>query len=171
MAALTVVIFSTADGAEQMLRTLQDLQQQQAIKIQGAAGIVWPSGAKKPEAKQLPQLNITDRGALGGAFWGLLFEQIFFVPLLELTDDGCLGSLSHQFAAYGLDDDFIQLIRDKVTEGTSALFLLAGHDTLDRIVDAGARLTFEIIAANLSRVEEDRLREAFAAHDEPSAHT
>ncbi len=166
MTALTVVRFPTADDAEPMLHTLQSLQQQQMIKIQDAARVVWPPGAERPEIKHLPELNFVDRSILDDAFWRLLFGLIFFAPLLTLTANGSSGALVSQFADYGLDDDFIKRVRDKVTEGTAALFLLSGDDTLDRIVDAGADMTFEIIATNLSRAEEERLRETFAAHDE-----
>ena len=37
-------------------------------------------GQKKPKTRQLH--NLTGAGALGGAFWGMLFGLIFFVPLL-----------------------------------------------------------------------------------------
>ena len=42
--------------------------------------MTWPAGKKKPKTQQLNSL--TGAGALGGAFWGLLFGLIFFVPLL-----------------------------------------------------------------------------------------
>ncbi len=166
MAAFTVVRFPTADGAECILHILQELQQQRAVRIQDAAGVVWPRGVKRPETDQLPQLDFAGRGALDSAFWGQLFGLIFFVPLLELTANASSGSLASQFADYGIDDDFIQQLRDKVTEGTSALFLMSGDDTMDRIVDAGVGMTFEIIATNLSRTEEERLRTTFAARAE-----
>ena len=36
------------------------------------------------------------------------------------------GALAGSLADYGIDDDFIKNVREKVTEGTSALFLLTG---------------------------------------------
>ncbi len=171
MATFTVVRFPTAGGAERMLHTWQELQQQHPVSIQDAAGVVWPRGAQRPETTQLPQPDFAGRGALDSAFWGLLFGLIFLAPLLELTADASSGSLASQFADYGIDDDFIQQMRDKVTEGTSALFLMSGEDMTDRIVDAGAGMTFEIITANLSKAEEERLHTTFAAPDEQYSKT
>ena len=48
-------------------------------------------------------------------------------------------------------------------DGTSALFLLVGQVTTDRVVEAfKAAPKFEIIASNLSHEQEARLKEAFA---------
>ena len=169
MASLTVVKFPTADGAGQMLRTLQDLQRQGLIKIQDAASVIWPTGAKKPTTKQLHPL--VSGGALDGAFWGMLFGLIFFVPLLGLAVGAAIGAVSGKFADYGINDDFIQQLRDKVTEGTSALFLLSSDAVMDRIVDAVQGMTFEIIATNLTKAEEEQMRAAFGAHDEQPTHS
>ena len=40
-----------------------------------------------------------------------------------------MGALSGLFSDYGIDDDFIGSVREQVTEGTSALFLLTGSVT------------------------------------------
>jgi uncharacterized membrane protein len=78
MATLSVLKFNTPEGADTMLGTLQSLQAQQLIQIHDAAIVRWPPGAKKPKTQQLS--DITGAGALGGAFWGMLFGVLFFVP-------------------------------------------------------------------------------------------
>ncbi len=82
MATLSVLKFPTADGAERMLITLQNLQKQQLIQIDDGAIVTWPMGAKKPKTEQLSQSTATGIGALGGAFWGMLFGLLFFIPFL-----------------------------------------------------------------------------------------
>ena len=50
-----------------------------------------------------------------------------------------------------------------MTEGSSALFLLLGQVTTDRVVEAfKVAPKFEIIASNLSHEQEERLKAAFA---------
>jgi uncharacterized membrane protein len=49
-----------------------------------------------------------------------------------------------------------------VTEGTSALFLMTSDAVEDRVVEAMKKSKFEIIATNLSKEEEGKLRTAFA---------
>jgi uncharacterized membrane protein len=65
-------------------------------------------------------------------------------------------------ADVGIDDDFIKKTKDKVTEGTSALFLLTSDATTDKVVEQMKQLDFEIISTSLSKEEEDQLREAFS---------
>ena len=52
--------------------------------------------------------------------------------------------------------------KEKVTEGTSALFLLTSDATTDKVIDQMKQLDFEIISTSLSQEEEDKLREAFS---------
>ena len=79
MATLTVWKFDSAMGADEAESTLESLSEQGLITIVDAAKITWAWGSK-PKTRQLHSL--TGSGALGGAFWGLLFGLLFFVPLL-----------------------------------------------------------------------------------------
>ncbi len=159
MATLSVLKFSTADGAQHVENTLLSLQKQQLITIQDAAIVTWPQGKKQPKTEQLH--NMAGAGALQGAFWGMLFGLIFFVPFFGLAVGAAMGALSGKFADYGIDDNFIKQMRDKVTEGTSALFLLTSGAVVDKIVEALKGQTFEIISTNLPKEKEDELRAAF----------
>jgi uncharacterized membrane protein len=49
-----------------------------------------------------------------------------------------------------------------VTEGTSALFLMTSGAVQDKVAEAAKGLKFELIASNLSKEEEEKLRAAFA---------
>ncbi|MFL5589313.1 MAG: DUF1269 domain-containing protein [Ktedonobacteraceae bacterium] len=160
MTTLTVLKFPTADGADMMLDRLQQLQLQQLITVQDASIVTWPVGAKKPKTRQLN--STTGAGALGGAFWGMLFGLLFFVPFFGLAVGAAMGALAGHFAHYGIDENFIKQVRDKVTEGTSALFLLTSGAVIDRVAAAVKDIKFEIISTNLSREQEAQLHEAFA---------
>ena len=160
MATLTVLKFDTADGAEKMQNTILSLQKQNLITVQDAAIVTWPKGKKKPKTAQLHSL--AGQGALMGAFWGMLFGLIFFIPFFGLAVGAAMGALSGKFADYGIDDNFIKQMRDKVTEGTSALFLLTSAAVQDKVVAAVKDQKFEIISTNLSKEQEDQLRAAFS---------
>ncbi len=161
MATLSVLKFPTADGAQQMENTLLELQKQHVIEVQDAAIVTWPQGKKQPKTQQLHSL--TGQGALIGAFWGMLFGLIFFIPFFGLAIGAAMGALSGKFADYGIDDNFIKQTREKVTEGTSALFLLTSGAVQDKVVEAMKDQTFEIIMTNLPKAQEDELRAAFSA--------
>jgi uncharacterized membrane protein len=161
MATLSVLQFPTADGAQQMESTLLSLQKQHLIEVQDAAIVTWPQGKKQPKTQQLHSL--TGQGALMGAFWGMLFGLIFFVPFFGLAVGAAMGALAGKFNDYGIDDNFIKQTRAKVTEGTSALFLLTSGAVQDKVVAALKGQTFEILSMNLPKEKEDELRAAFSA--------
>jgi uncharacterized membrane protein len=74
-----------------------------------------------------------------------------------------MGALGAKFKDYGINDDFIKSIRDRVTEGTSAAFLLTSGAVKDKVVEAARSLPkFELITSNLSDAEEMALRAAFS---------
>jgi uncharacterized membrane protein len=160
MATLTVLKFPTATGAQEMLGTLEALQKQQLITIQDAAIVTWEQGKKKPKTQQLHSL--AGMGAMQGAFWGMLFGLLFFIPILGLAVGAGMGALMGSMADVGIDDKFIKEVQSKVTEGTSALFLMSSGAVVDRIKEEVKGKQFELIATNLSKEEEDKLRATFA---------
>jgi len=162
MATLTAIKFDTPEGADRLEAALQDLQKQQLITVLDAAVVSWPAGAKKPKTRQL--YSTTGVGALGGSFWGLLFGLLFFVPLLGMAVGAATGALMGHFADVGIDDNFIKQSRDKITEGTSALFLLSANAVTDRVTaELKSRgIQGEVIASNLSAEQEAKLKEVFA---------
>jgi acetyl esterase/lipase len=108
-------------------------------------------------------VNLTGAGALGGAFWGLLFGLLFFMPFFGLAVGAVMGGLAGRVSDYGIDDDFIKSVRDQVTEGTSALFLLTvtGSAALDKLQDELKGKMGSLIKSNLTNVQEAKLRKAF----------
>jgi uncharacterized membrane protein len=161
MATLSVLKFPTADGAQHMEGTLLELHKQRLIEVQDAAIVTWPQGAKKPKTQQLHSMS--GAGALQGAFWGMLFGLIFFVPFFGLAVGAAMGALMGKFDDYGIDDNFIRQTRAKVTEGTSALFLLTSGAVEDKVIVAMKGQTFEILSTNLPQEKETELRAAFGA--------
>lgn len=159
MATLTALKFPTADGARDVLNTLESLQQQQLITIHDAAIVRWPADKQKPKTEQLH--SMAGAGAMSGAFWGMLFGLLFFVPLLGAAVGAAMGGLSGSLVDVGIDDEFIKQVRDQVKPSTSALFLLTSDAVTDRVADALRGTDMELITTNLSKEDEDALRHAF----------
>jgi uncharacterized membrane protein len=163
MATITGFEFDTPDGAEKMVELVEDLSKQQLIVLQDAAIVVWPEGKKKPSTRQLA--NMTGASAVSGAFWGMLFGLIFFIPFFGMAVGAAMGALTGHFANYGVDKDFIEQAQAKVTEGTSAVFLMTSDAVGDKVIDAinDSGLEFEMFYSNLSKEQEAQLREDFGA--------
>jgi uncharacterized membrane protein len=161
MSTITAFKFDTPDGAQQMLDLVKDLTKAQLITLEDAAIVTWPQDKKKPKTQQLESL--TGAGALSGAFWGMLFGLIFFVPFFGMAIGAAMGALAGKFSDYGIDDSFIKSVGQKVTEGTSALFLMTSGAVTDKVTDAVKQkgMNFEILSTNLSKEQEEQLRKDF----------
>jgi uncharacterized membrane protein len=163
MATLTAWKFASPYGADDALATLEKLQSEQLIQVQDAAVVSWEPGRNKPKTRELHSMKRA--GALGGGFWGLLFGLIFFVPILGLAIGAATGAIFGSLSDVGISDAFINSVRQKVTPGTSALFLLSSDAVIDRVAAEFKDSNAELISTNLSNDQEAKLREAFG-HDE-----
>jgi uncharacterized membrane protein len=163
MGTLTVWKFDSANGADDATGVLKDLASRHLITIQDAATVRWDEGKKKPKTQQLH--NLAGAGALGGAFWGMLFGLIFFVPLLGAAIGAAAGALGGALTDVGIDDKFINRVRDQVTPGTSALFVMSTNAVVDKVKEAFAGTSPELIFTNLSDEQEAAIREAFSEQD------
>jgi uncharacterized membrane protein len=157
MGTLTVWEFDTATGADEAEATLARLAKMELIKIHDAATVSWPVGRNKPKTRQLN--NLVGAGALGGAFWGLLFGLIFLVPLLGMAVGAAAGAIGGSLADVGIDDDFIRSIRDTVK------FVMTSDAVIDKVHEEFRGMKAELIHTNLSKEQEDKLREVFAEPD------
>jgi len=159
MATLTVWKFDTADGAQGALHLLERMQKEELINLVDAAVVTWPEGRRKPKTEQLR--NLTGAGALGGSFWGLLFGLLFFIPLLGMAIGAAMGAMTGSLADVGIDDDFIRTVRNEVTEGTSALFVMTAGVVTDRVLGEFRGTGAHLASTNLSNEQEAKLREVF----------
>ncbi|MFI5717302.1 DUF1269 domain-containing protein [Nocardia sp. NPDC051750] len=157
---LTVWKFPTETGADTAVATLQDLRRRKLITLHDAAVVSWPAEAHKPKTRQLH--NLPGIGALGGTFWGLLFGILFFIPLVGAVVGAGMGAVAGALTDIGIDDKFIKELRDRITPGTSALFVLTSNAVLDRVHDEFRGQSPELISTNLSHEQEAKLRRAFA---------
>ena len=95
----------------------------------------------------------------------MLFGLIFFVPLLGAAIGAATGALAGSLGDVGIDDSFINRVRDEVTPGTSALFVMSSDAVMDKVRDAFAGSQPELIFTNLSDEQESAIREVFAEQD------
>jgi uncharacterized membrane protein len=164
MSTLTVWKFETWDGANQAISTLEGLAKQELIKVHDAASVSWKPETRRPKTRQLRSL--TGVGAIGGMFWGMLFGLIFLMPLAGAAIGAASGAIAGSLADVGIDDDFIKSVREQVTPGTSALFLMTSDAVPDKVQAAfqatGLRRP-HLIQSNLSSEQEAALREMFAS--------
>lgn len=161
MATLTVWKYDDADTAAKVRDRLAGLEKQELIQVVDAVVVTWPEDKDKPKTDQ--SFHPAGAGAVGGAFWGLLFGLIFFVPFFGMAVGALSGAAAGALSDFGIDDDFIDSVKSKVTRGTSALFVMSAGEVPDRIHQETADFPGELIATNLSVADEEALRAIFAA--------
>jgi len=159
MATLTAIEFPTADGADRALSTLKDLENQKLIVLRDATVVTWPAGSRRPKTRHLR--NLTGEAALGGMFWGMLFGVFFLAPLLGAAIGAGIGGATAALVDLGIDDEFSEEVRSRVTPGTSALFTLTSDAVVERVAEAFRGMGARVISTNLSSEQEARLKEMF----------
>jgi uncharacterized membrane protein len=161
MATLAAWKFDTPTGADAAATTLQTLDDGDIPALRDAATVSWEAAWNKPRTRQLAGTG--PGGSLGSAFWGLLFGMVFFVPLLGAATSAAGGALAGSLTDVGIDDSFINKVRDQVTPGTSALFVLGSDTALDAIEAAfGGHRPAGLIVTSLTSEQDRALRSVFA---------
>ena len=160
MATLTVWKFSTPGGAAEAATRLQDLAERGVVVVHDAASVSWEKRAKKPETRQLAGGKA--EGSLGSSFWGLLFGLIFLVPLLGAAIGDATGAVGGSLTDVGIDDTFINKVRDQITPGTSALFVLSPDAALHTLeAELAVHQPVGRVVTGLSAAQEEALRWVF----------
>ena len=72
------------------------------------------------------------------------------------------GALAGSMTDIGIDDDFVRKVRDEVTPGTSALFVMSANVVADRVLGEFKGTGAHLASSNLSTEQETKLREVFA---------
>lgn len=98
--------------------------------------------------------------ATWGLLWGALFGLLFFVPILGLAVGGAFGALFGVLRKVGIDEEFERSVRDLLTPGTSALFLIVDKVTPDKAIEALSRFGGTVLKSSFSKDAERELQEA-----------
>lgn len=154
---LAVWRFAAPAVAEDKLPELERLMHLGAVDVDAAALVSWPPRHRKPSVRDLG--GVTHPGALWGGFWGVVLALIFLTPLAGPTFGAAAGAVAGSLADFGVEDDFVKRVRDAVTPGTSAVFVIGASPAITPIADVfdgdGAMLGY-----TLSHEQALHLREA-----------
>ncbi len=159
MATFTVWKFDSPEGADAASRILHDSASEHAVKIVDTAVVSWPEGAAKPTTRHGHQDEWRATG--WGAFWGLLLGSLFFAPVLGAAAGAAIGASTKAMEAVGIDKDQLDRIREGVTPGTSALFVVTEDGDLDRVGERFHGVHGTLVATNLTDAERSTLLETF----------
>ena len=168
MATLSVLRFSSPDGVEACFAAVEELKRRGALDVRDVGIVTWARGTRLPEARQIT--TFVDSPALSEVFWSTLFSLAFFIPLATTAAGASPRPGDCSLSELGIDDVFVRCIRDRITEGTSGLFLLTPDATVDRVISHLGQLQFTVMSTNLTNRQEHALRSVFASRRETASY-
>jgi len=161
MATFSVLRFSTVAGAAAALRATQALRDAGRFRPRDLTILSWEPGMPVPEFRAVRDPE--PHAPMGAAFWNLLYSHLFHVPLAAASAGLPGGGTFVSLAEFGIRDDFLQTLLDRLTPGTSALFALTDDTTVDRVILLLEHLEFTVASTTLSTRQVEALREGFRA--------
>jgi uncharacterized membrane protein len=159
MTTFTVWKFDNPDGAEQAYEVLRDAEKDNLVTVVDHAIVTWPEGADKPDT----DIDHGDkkRGGVWGAFLGVLIGMLFFIPLVGALAGAAIGATVKAMDGTGLRKEDVERIRNEVTPGTSALFLVTENANFDRLGERFHGMNWQLVSTNLTDVERKVLVDTF----------
>jgi uncharacterized membrane protein len=156
VANLVAIAYEDLDEAKQVTGTLGELVKEHSITLEDAVIVEHRPGGKM----KLHQPSLAAAGAAGGALWGGLIGLIFLVPLVGMAIGAASGAAGGAMSDYGIDDDFMKDLGQKLPEGGAAVFVLVREATRDKVLPEIAKHGGHVVQSSLSNEQEATLQEA-----------
>lgn len=159
MTTFTAWKFESVDGAQRAYEVLEAAEADGIVTVVDAAVITWPEGESHPALHH--DQKSAKRGAGWGALWGLLVGALFFIPFVGAAAGAAVGAAGNALKAAGLTPDQLDMLREQVTPGSSALMLVTEDADLDRLGERFHGTFRNLLATNLTEAERQTLTETF----------
>jgi uncharacterized membrane protein len=153
--SLTVWTFQGADAAERSLPRLERLAAANALEVEDAAIVSCTAAGRAPAIRTVG--TMTGPGRLWSGFWGMFLALVFLVPVAGPSLGAAAGAFAGGLSAFGVEDDFVLRVREAVTPGTSALFVLCPGSSADRLRAELPEPDVALIRSDLSPEQQRRL--------------
>ena len=150
MSQLIAIVYSDLDRAHEVLRATRGLAAGHLVDLDDAVVVTKDPGG---EVRLHQTVNVTARGALGGAFWGSLIGLLVLNPLVGLAAGAAAGAVTGALTDYGISDRFMRDLAGAMRPGSSAVFLLVRHATADRLHAELARFGGTVLHTSLSAAD------------------
>ena len=155
MAELVAIGFDSEEEADRVLTELHRLQKEYLIDLNDAVVAVRSDDGKVRLKQSVGTVGIgAASGGISGIFWGTLVGLLFLNPLAGVKLGGLIGAgtgaLAGALTAYGIDDNFIRTLAEKMQPGTSALFILIRKVQPEKVLDELSKFRGHVIRTSLS---------------------
>ena len=156
MANLVAIAYDDVDQARQVTATIGELVKEHSLTVEDVVIVEHKPGGKM----KLHQPSMAGVGAASGALWGGLIGLIFLMPLFGMAIGAASGAAAGAMSDYGVDDDFMKELGQKLPEGGAAVIVLVREATRDKVVPEVSKYGGHLIQSSLSHDQEAALQEA-----------
>lgn len=157
MSTLVAIAYPDRETAEQVRRTLAEMQKEHIIELEDMVVVT-----RSPEGKvKLHQsTSVAGVGAAGGAAWGGLIGLLFLAPLLGMAVGAAAGGATGAMTDVGVDDKFMKELGTQLQEGGAAVIVLVRKSTPDKVIPRIREYGGHVLQTSLSQDAEEDLRAA-----------
>lgn len=165
MAELVVVAFDKPDDADHVLTELNKLRREHLIDLGDAVVAIRDPGGEVHIKQSISMVGHgASYGALSGALWGTLVGLLFLNPVAGFAVGGLVGAgtgaLSGSLIDFGIDDDLIRELGEKLQPDSSALFLLVRKAQPEKVLAELSGFGGRVMRSSLSPEQEAKLQAA-----------
>lgn len=158
MSDLIVVAFENLEDARTAMRQLRELEGNGQVQFEDTALVERAADGNVHVKNELT--GATETGAAIGAFAGALLSFVF--PVVGLAIGALGGAAVGSMFKTGVEQSFVDEVKDKLSPGRSALFLVIRQGSTDALVAALEPFKGEVIQTNISAEAEEELRRVLA---------
>jgi uncharacterized membrane protein len=108
---------------------LKDLQEQGALTVVDAVTVTWVRGSHEPRVGHLR--HSTTGPVTRGSMLGALVGSLLLVPLAGAAAGAGIAALTQKVRGTGIDEAFLEELKQNLSAGTSALLVLSKDADLD----------------------------------------
>jgi uncharacterized membrane protein len=157
MSTLVAIAYPDQESAEQVRRTLFEMQKEQIIELDDLVVVTRSEGGK---VKLHQPTSVAGAGAAGGAIWGGLIGLLFLAPLVGMAVGAAAGGATGALTDIGVDDKFMKDLGANLGEGGAAVIVLVRRSTPDKVIPRIKEYGGHLLQSSLSQEAENDLRTA-----------
>ena len=159
MSNLVAIAYPDRESAEQVRRTLIELQKEHIIELDDMVVVTRAEGGK---VKLHQSSSVAGAGAAGGALWGGLIGLLFLAPLVGMAVGAAAGGAAGSLTDVGVDDKFMKELGANLNEGGAAVIVLVRRSTPDKVIPRIKEYGGYVLQTSLSQEAEESLRTALS---------
>jgi uncharacterized membrane protein len=158
MSDLIVVAFDRLEDARTAMRELRDLEGNGQVEFEDTALVERAADGSTHVKNELT--GATETGAAIGAVVGALVS--FFFPVVGLAIGAAGGAAVGAMFKTGVESSFVDEVKEKLSPGRSALFLVVRKGSTDALIAALEPFKGEVIQTTLAPDAAEELRRVLA---------